>query len=406
MPEMASTRQVSGVRLHFAVCGDWGELMQADLSAAIRSWTFETALPFWLARGVDHAHGGFHETLSFDGAPVDAGFKRVRVACRQVYVFSHAAVLGWPQGLEAAEAGAQHLVKDAWRSDGAGFVRRLTSDNRVLDPTIDLYDNAFALFAFSWLYKATKAPFARDWMDRTLAAIKTTLAHPSAMGYWHDETRAGQRLQNPHMHLTEAALAAFEASRDPAFLSEATSIVALFASRFFDGETLGEYFEDDWTRANTATGLMVEPGHMMEWAWIIAAYARIIGADLSEAIAALIDFAESRGVAPDGRTYNAIRADGVVLDGGSRTWPNTERLKAAVAAHEALGRDASAQAREATHVLLSRYLTRNGGWVDALDAEGKPAAGVMPSSTLYHVFLAFAEALRCEGLYAPRAAAG
>jgi N-acylglucosamine 2-epimerase/mannose-6-phosphate isomerase len=55
--------------------------------------------------------------------------------------------------------------------------------------------------------------------------------------------------------------------------------------------------------------------------------------------------------------------------------------------------------RSSGSLLLERYLahTPHGTWVDAFDAGGAPTAEFIPASTLYHVFLAFAELLRVSG---------
>ena len=37
-----------------------------------------------------------------------------------------------------------------------------------------------------------------------------------------------------------------------------------------------------------------------------------------------------------------------------------------------------------------------GLWIDAFDAEGRPQSANAPASSLYHLFLAFAEVLRLE----------
>lgn len=367
-----------------------------------QAWAFEAALPYWLERGVDRRNGGAVEALTFDGQDASIPFKRIRVTCRQIYVFSHAAMLGWTDGLETALAFGRWLKDRAWRPDGAGFVRRLTATGDDLDPTIDLYDNAFALFAFAWLYKASGESWAAAAAAQTHDAIRATLAHPMG-GYWHDEAKAGHRLQNPHMHLIEASLVAFEATGDGRYLEEAKAIAALFRTRFFDGVTLAENFTDAWARAPGDAGRLVEPGHMMEWAWILGQYRRLAGEDMSGPMAALIDFAELWGVdRATGLTWNAVRDDGAPLDRGSRTWPNTERLKAAVAATEILGRNAAPAADAALAALQDRYLTGapNGGWQDHFDANGRAVAPNMPTSTLYHVFLAFAEALRVRHLLA------
>lgn len=374
-------------------------MIGADLMARVRTWTFDDALPFWLEHSVDRRHGGFIETLDPRGRDAGSPFKRVRVACRQVYVYSHATLLGWDKGLEAAVQGGRDLLDQAWRDDDAGFVRRLTPQGAVLDPTVDLYDNAFGLFALAWLYRASGETWARSAASRALDSIRRTLHHPAGEGYWHDEARSGARLQNPHMHLTEACIAAYDATADVQYIEEALRIATLFRRRFFDGTTLGEVFTDDWARAPGPAGRVTEPGHQMEWAWILAALQHRTGEDMSGTIAALVAQSEATGVDPDsGATFNAVRDDGVVLDAGSRTWPNTERLKAAVATAETLGQKADAAAEAAVRILLDRYLAGPvpGGWIDAFDAQGRPLCDVMPTSTFYHVFLAFAEVMRIE----------
>jgi N-acylglucosamine 2-epimerase/mannose-6-phosphate isomerase len=201
------------------------------------------------------------------------------------------------------------------------------------------------------------------------------------------------------MHLTEACLAAFEATGEQRFADHALALVKLFQTKFFDAAsgTLAEYFNEDWSRAAGDSGRITEPGHQMEWAWILNSARKLLGVDTAAAIRAAIQFAEKHGV--DDRTavtYNAVRDDGTPIDRGSRTWPNTERLKAAVALYELDGVDPAPVIDPTVELLLQRYLSHNppGTWIDAFDGDGKPTTKNVPASTLYHVFLAFAEVLR------------
>ena len=45
----------------------------------LKHWLLKRSLPLWLAHGIDHAAGGFHETLSMDNYICDAPFRRLRV---------------------------------------------------------------------------------------------------------------------------------------------------------------------------------------------------------------------------------------------------------------------------------------------------------------------------------------
>jgi mannose/cellobiose epimerase-like protein (N-acyl-D-glucosamine 2-epimerase family) len=364
--------------------------------AEIRSWMFDAALPLWGTVGIDRTKGGFVEKLDFEGRPLTPGFRRTRVAGRQTYVFSHAAMLGWTPGLELSAFGTDVLDR-LYLGEDDGWPRTIDDDGKPLDVTPDLYDLAFVLFAYGWRHRAARDPESLAGAHRALDFIERRMR--TSRGYWHEVPPRGPRLQNPHMHLLEACLAVFEASGDQRFLDTAHAIVALFQSALFDGHTLAEYFDGDWRRLQGDQGRLVEPGHQLEWAWILMQYGRLAKKDLSNDAGRLVAFAERYGLDPDsGRVLQVVRDDGVGVDASSRTWPNTERIKGLLAQFEILGTDTRAGVALSSRVLLDQYLSTDvrGLWIDHFDAQGRPMAKDVPASTFYHVFLAFAEVLRLE----------
>jgi N-acylglucosamine 2-epimerase/mannose-6-phosphate isomerase len=368
-------------------------------STAIHDWIFKAALPWWAARGVDRVNGGYVEQLTQDGQDAGIAFKRTRVTARQIYSFSHAAMLGFAPGLELARHGVDFLLTKTWGGDDKGFARKLTRAGAALDPTPDLYDHAFVLFAFAWHYKASGDQASREWMHRTLDFIERHLRVPGGEGFWHELPASGWRQQNPHMHLTEACLAAFEATGEARFATLATELADLFSKRFFDpvSGTLAEYFTADLARAPGDDGRITEPGHQFEWSWILNSCRKLLNLELTPQIRALAAFAERHGVDPKtGVTFNAVRDDGALLDRGSRTWPNCERIKSAIALYELDGTDPAPAIQSSGSVIFDRFLSRNpaGMWIDQFDANGVASASNAPASTLYHILLAFAEVLR------------
>lgn len=362
---------------------------------------FHAALPFWARVGVDHDRGGFHEVLDLAGEPIVGATRRLRVPCRQIYVYAHAATLGHGPGLDIARSGFAWVRQHAWLGTDRGWARLLTPDGEVVDDTPDLYDAAFVIFALAWLHRAGGDPEALAWAHRTLDFVEAHLRHPTQPGFLHARPATGWRLQNPHMHLLEAALAMFETSRSPRFARLADELADLFAARFFDvrSGTLGELFTEDLARAPVEEGRVVEPGHQFEWAWILARYQALRGRSTAHLVGPLVAFAEGNGVDPStGLTYDAVRDDGTPLVRGSRTWPNTERIKGHVARFEVDGTDPRGPLADATRVLLDHYLDRRpeGTWTDRFDAAGRATAETVPASTFYHLFLAFAELLRVE----------
>lgn len=370
--------------------------------AAIRSWMFDEALPWWGEHGIDRQNGGYLEQMTLEGRDAGIPYKRTRVTARQIYVFSHAHMLGWNPGADLARHGFSLLTTKTWNGAERGFVRRLSLGGEIIDTTPDLYDHAFCLFAFAWFHKATGDSASRDWLHRTLDYLETHMRHPTQAGFQNELPQKGWRQQNPHMHLTEGLLAAFEATGDKRFADVAKEVVQLFCSRFFDmtSATLGEYFSEDWSRAPTNDGKIVEPGHQFEWAWILNNCRRQLGLELSQPIRAATGFAEANGVDPaSGAVYNVVDFVGEPVDRNSRCWPNTERLKAAIALQDLDGVNPTPILESSCALMFSRYLNRRpkGTWTEIFDSNGKPIATNIPASTFYHFFLAFAEVLRvCE----------
>ncbi len=375
--------------------------MTQTIHDEVRLWLFEDALPFWSAHGVDRQNGGFVEQLRLGGSNPHVDFKRVRVMARQTYVFSHAALLGWKPGVELAHHGFDFLTRKAWQGPDLGWARRLDANGAVKDPAHDLYDIAFVLFALGWYHRLTKDDEALAWIHRTLDFVDAKMRHPGGIGFINASDATGPRLQNPHMHLLEAALIALENTGEPRFRALSDEIVTLFIDRFFNPEThtLTEFFDDNLRPAPGDIGRLVEPGHHFEWAWLLGLYQRLTGVDIGWHARELVDFAERHGVR-DGATVNMVRDDGTLLDASIRIWPNAERIQAAVAMFELDGKDPLPVFEQSGRLLLDRFLAvrPSGFWIEQFNAEGRPDTDKIPASTLYHLFIAFSEMLRIEAL--------
>ena len=353
----------------------------------LRDWLCHQALPLWASVGRDPA-GGFVECFAPDGKPDLDAPRRVMVQARQIYVYTHAAMMGlMPDGAAIAQSGFDFLLRHG-APDGlaCGFVHRLDRRGRVVDDARDLYDHAFLLMGFSWFYRTSADPRAKEAIDRLIDVI-AGLRHKSGRGYRENSKDTPPRRQNPHMHLLEAFLAAHQATGRQDMLERAGEIVSLFQDHFFRAGVLGEFFKEDLTPALPPAGDIAEPGHHHEWIWLLGRFSRAAGRDMTGVMRALYDFAARHGVEPvSGLLYNEIWADGRVKDAAKRLWPQTEQLKAQCA----LGMPAD----EAMLEGIFRYFLEPapaGAWMDRLDARNVPLKASIPASSLYHLFGAFAE---------------
>jgi mannose/cellobiose epimerase-like protein (N-acyl-D-glucosamine 2-epimerase family) len=362
----------------------------------VRAWIFEAALPLWLAAGLDARRGGSVEALDFDGRDAAIPFKRVRAQARQVYAFSQAHL--W--GVAGAGAAADHvwafLERNARREDG-GWVRLLDRAGDVLDPAADAYDMAFILYAIAWRARAGD-PEALAKAHAVLDALERLLGLGRGLGFRAAEDRPDARLQNPHMHLLEAALELAGATGDARFADLAGDMTTLFTDRMLTGGVLVEAYDADW-RPIRGERQKIEPGHLYEWTWLLHRAEAVTGRRLREEARALTAFAEAHGLDPDTRfAVDALSGEALARKPVARLWPQTEALKAHLALFEHQGIDGRARIAEITSQLLDRYLAvaPRGGWMDRFGPGWTPAADNVPASILYHLLVAFAELLRLE----------
>lgn len=357
-----------------------------------RSWLLEISLPFWLKHGIDHAHAAFHEDIDPVTLRPGSNFRRVRVACRQTYVFARGASLGVPGARAAVDLGITFLRRHARQPDG-GYASRFDLANTVIDPTRDLYEHAFVLLAFAHAARVTDADMLRQDALALLAYLDAHFVHP-VRGLTETSKGGLPRRQNPHMHLLEAMLAAHTSFGDPVFLDRADALVALFLDHLFqpDVPALPEYFDNNLAPERDAQGrFIMEPGHHHEWVWLLGEHRRIATAagrtprDTAAAAAALLDFAEHHGVSPEGDPIAELWSDGTPRTDIVRIWPYTERLKALICQND----PRMPQALDA----LGQFFegVPPGLWHERRGPNGVIAGELAPASSLYHICCAILE---------------
>ncbi len=363
----------------------------------VQRWMFDEALPLWCDAGQDAQGLGFVELLSLaDGTPVDPGFKRMRVQARQVYVYCHAAQLGWSgPAKEAAANGISFILDKGWLPDG-GWATKLGREGGQLDTVRNSYDHAFVLLALGWYFRLTGDRALLETVHRTLDIMEARLRHPTGLGFLTTEHGSAHMEQDPNMHFLEAMLLLYETTGEPRFAEEARTILRLFETHIHQPHSavLLEDFDLDWNSPTDPDHRRIEPGHHFEWIWLLWQAKRILGDDLMPLAPPLFDFAERYGSDAEGLVYDDVLENGRVIGPTHRTWVMTEALKGCITMAEATGADHSRRIAQITSLLLDRYLATpvRGLWTDQPTGESK--AVTAPASTFYHVFLAFAELQR------------
>lgn len=364
-------------------------------------YLFNKLLAQWLKYGIDPDFGYSYESLNHDWSVNHLGRIRLLTQCRQLYTFSHAYIeTNDKKYLKPIKPLFEFIVSRYWLDDA--WIFSLNDDLSVKDKHSDSYALAFVLLAFSYYYKATQDKQALEFIERTHLFLQDKMICENGgflEQYPCDEEIL--RRQNPHMHLLEGYLAAYQVTHKQNYKREIKNLLDLMTQRFFDetSNSLIEYFNSDWS-TNNEFSMKIEPGHHFEWVWLLHQAAEIFPEEsYMEISEALWEKACQYGFDPLGGIYNQIHADtGSVLDPEKRIWPITEYLKA-ICSHKPLAQTTQERVAKTLEFLFANYLKKDGSWHEYLDAENKPKTHPLPGTTSYHIFLGLIEVLKwskCE----------
>ncbi|MBK8188400.1 MAG: AGE family epimerase/isomerase [Cellvibrio sp.] len=362
----------------------------------LQDWIQHQALPLWITKGINPNNKANYERLLASGEVDFSASTRVRVQSRQIFFYAAAYERGWcTQGKDIALAMMNFIRTEAHHPTAtAGFSHLWDANWKIVDHKQDLYDHAFHLLALGWCYRISKDN------DYILEA-KKIIAHldkqfGTANGGWIEGDYAYNcRRQNPHMHLFEAFMALYEASGDAAFLARASEMFGLFQAHFFDEkqQVLFEFFNDDWTLLEGIKGQQVEPGHMMEWVWLVDWYSRLTGRPVKHYTDALYNNGLAKGVDKSGLLFDAITPSGDIIDGNKRCWGITELIKASLVQIRNGHPAAENIAVKAVDDLFTYYLCAPtpGSYVDQRGINDEIVVDTAPASSLYHIIVAAME---------------
>lgn len=368
----------------------------------VEHWLFEETLPLWSTVGVDDVYGGFHEALGFDGRPLRKP-KRMRTMARQIYAFAMAKERGWDGPADRLIDHGIGFITKSGRTDRGGWVRTLNPDGSVADPVEDAYDHSCVLLALAHAHRCGH-PDAGRLAQETFHFIDAHLEDDCLNGFLETPAWIGVRCSNPHMHLLESFLAWHAVTGDRAYLRRAARVIDLFRCHFFDREswTLGEYFDMDWMPAPGESGQWTEPGHHFEWASLLVEFARQSGQkDLAAYARKLYSSAIASGLnRATGLAYGAVSRQGMPLDRLSRSWPQCEAVKAAIALDGIDGPDLMPEIETRVARLFRWHIDPAplGMWIDRIDERGRSMATEVPASIFYHLVTALMQYLdKTEG---------
>lgn len=373
--------------------------MNQQLSAAanrLGAWIRHEAMPLWLRVGIEPETGAHYERLTAEGQPELTANVRLRVQARQALVYALAYERGWA-GAEAKVTAERLLafMRERTACADGGYPHLLNSRFEVIDPRQDLYDHAFYILGNAWCHRALGDMRALREAEALVAHIDHQFGADNG-GWLEGDYPTKYRRQNPHMHLFEAFLALFEATREGRWLARAGEVFTLFENRFYDADqrVLREFFQRDWSLAGDGLGQLVEPGHMLEWVWLLDKYGAYAQRPVAHLTEALYHKALAIGVTDSGLVLDAVTASGEVISATKRCWPMTELIKASIVLARNGDPEAADRAARAIDALFEYYLRparKPGAYIDQRGPQDEVLVATAPASTLYHLLVAAAE---------------
>lgn len=360
------------------------------------TWFVANFLPRWLDQALK-PDGAVVEALTADGRAVEAAATTLTQA-RTVFALAHLSLATQDPRLLDAARRVHGFLDRALRDPDGGY--RVSTSNRLRRS----YDQSFALLALVTLRRADPEAVPADRIDLLWSFVERALTEPATGALYDDDAGAvtGEpadrvRAQNPHMHMLEAALQAFEMNGERVWLARASHLVNLARRYFIDPETgaVREFVGADLAPLATDTGRRREPGHQYEWAWLLHRFADLGGdPSVREDARRMVAFAEAHGLRRDGpmkgAPFDALDAEGAVTEQTHLLWPLTEAGKF----HAATGSADRACAIET--LIFTRYFAAGGApvWVNRLDGTGRTIWDAALSRLLYHVALFVTEGAR------------
>lgn len=332
--------------------------------------------------------------------------RQIHATTRMVHCFAIAHLMGRPGADVMIDHGMDFIWNGHRDKDKGGYFWGVGYEGPT-DDTKQAYGHAFVLLAASSA-KVAGHPDA----DRLLADISTVLdehfweAGPGATA--EEFTRDWQpfdtyRGQNSNMHLTEALMAAFEATGDSSYLNKAERIADLIVRRHAaeNGWHLPEHFSQDWQLNKDYSGSPVfrpygtTPGHWLEWARLLLQLWELGGRKLTwlpDAAANLFRQAVKDGWDHEkGGFYYTLDWTGAARIRDRYWWPCCEGIGAAAFLNATDGDGFYEEwYRNIWNFSAARFIDKvHGGWFPQLGDDLKPNTGPFYGKVdIYHALQA------------------
>ncbi|CCN71762.1 AGE family epimerase/isomerase [Vibrio nigripulchritudo] len=384
-------------------------------SEAFLTSHIQSLIDFYHPECIDRERGGYINQFKDDGTIFDADTKHLVGTCRFAFNYSLAYLItGKQEYQDAAEHGIRFLLEYHKQQDG-GYAWVLNGLD-VEDGTRHCYGHAFVLLAAAASIKAD-APSGRTLLNDIWEVLEVRFWDKDAQLYV-DEILEGSwsnvseyRGQNANMHMCEAMICAYEATKEARFLDRAYTLakrVCVELASKADGlvwEHYDQNWQHDWEYNLDDPKHLFRPwgylpGHFTEWSKLLLILSRYRREEwMIETAAHLFNTALDVSWDPstDGMNYT-FSPDRQVVDTDRYYWVTAETIAASAALAVETGEDKYWDWYDTMWSVAERHFIDHqyGGWYRVLDTDNKRYDDLKspPSKTDYHPLSACFEVLQ------------
>jgi sulfoquinovose isomerase len=374
-----------------------------------RNWLIDQAnalFEFVERRGINPA-GGF-SVLDLRGDPVagPAGqIREIHSTTRMVHCFAIARLMGRPGADVFIDQGMDFLWNHHRDAEHGGYFWGVGADGPS-DARKQAYGHAFVLLAASSA-KVVGHPDAQRLLDDVSEVLHTRFWEKQHGAVAEEFERDWQpfatyRGQNSNMHLSEALMAAFEATGDGTYLAMAESIADLLINRktAANNGRLPEHFDENWemdpeySNGDLFRPWGTVPGHWLEWTRLCLQMWELGGRRLDwmpGAARAMFERATIEGWNPSGGFHYTLDWTGKPRMGNRLWWPCAEGIGAAAFLNQIDGAPVYEDwYRRIWDFAATELIDRDhGGWrTEAVDPTGATKGLFNGKPDLYHALQA------------------
>ena len=367
----------------------------------------ENIFDFWLTLK-DEIGGGFHCYADFNGHINTDYDKAVLLHSRILWSFASAyRALGDDRYLKAATHCFNFMAEKTVDREFGGVYWMLDKNGNVADSQKHIYNQGFAIYAFSEYYLASGDEKALELSKAIFELIEAHAFDAENGGYieafdrrWNEienhlvcDTAEGvlaEKSMNTHLHIMEAYTTLHRAWKEPRVEEKILHLLTLIKDKVVD-ETLhyGLFFSRDWQCVSKD----VSYGHDIEGTWLMDEAAgelsdREFASEIFSLTTEMAKVTLNEGLDRDGAVFNELR-EGHLLDSDRIWWVQGEAMVGFFNAYQKDPRPEFLQAAYQCWNIIQTQLKdkENGEWFWKTTREGKPYPGepkVEPWKCPYH----------------------